>query len=291
MMGWLRWYHNTAGDPKLGVIARAVKQPRVAIVAIWTAVLEHASSAEDRGSIAGLDPEEIAIMLDLEPGNVTETLIAMTRGKRPLISGDRITNWERRQPASDDVSERVRKHRLRKKVADANIPAPEDETLLKRIEQNITDQNRQDQTTSSSPTPPVSSEPEPPAASGGGLNAQFFEIDLRGQQMREDEWIFRCLLEARRAKKLSVMGCNDLKSLLSLYPNAFDLYRRWILKPPERRMAAFVYTALHSTADDPFRYALKAIEEGQEWDKMPGYLRQTTAQVRNGDLKVVITDG
>lgn len=127
------------------------------------------------------------------------------------------------------------------------------------------------------------------SAPGRGLAAGcFFEISLRGQEMREDEWIFRCFLEGRRSKKLSVEGCHDLSSLLGLYPSHFDRYRRWVTQPTARRMAAFAYTALHSNADDPFKYALKALEEGETWDRMPGYIRKAEEDVKQNDLRVVI---
>jgi hypothetical protein len=117
----------------------------------------------------------------------------------------------------------------------------------------------------------------------------FFEISLRGQEMREDEWIYRCFLESRRSKKLSVEGCHDLKSLLSLYPGSYDRYRRWVTQPIARRMAAFAYTALHSNADDMFKYALKALEEGDTWERMPGYIQKAEVDVKQNDLRVVIS--
>lgn len=116
----------------------------------------------------------------------------------------------------------------------------------------------------------------------------FFELSLRGQEMREDEWIFRCFLENRRSKKLSVEGCHDLNSLLGLYPSHFDRYRRWVTQPIARRMAAFAYTALHSNADEPFKYALKALEEGETWERMPAYIRKAEEDVKQNDLRVVI---
>ena len=130
---------------------------------------------------------------------------------------------------------------------------------------------------------------QPDAPERGQAAGCFFEISLRGQEMREDEWLYRSFLEGRRSKKLSVDGCHDLNSLLSLYPSNFDRYRRWVTQPIARRMAAFAYTALHSNADDMFKYALKALEEGESWERMPGYIRKADEDVKQNDLKVVIS--
>lgn len=116
----------------------------------------------------------------------------------------------------------------------------------------------------------------------------FFEIDLRGQEMREDEWIFRSLLEVRRSKNKSIAGCHDLQSLVSLYPTYMDMYRRWATHPTHKRMAAFIFMALHSNADNGFVYALKALEEGGGWKNMADYIRQAEEDVGKNDLKVVI---
>lgn len=130
--------------------------------------------------------------------------------------------------------------------------------------------------------------PDTTTTSSPGGRGCFFEIDLRGQQLTEDEWLFRCFLQQRKGANKSVMGCDNLHAMLSLYPNYQDHFRRWVTLPMARRMAAFVFTSLHSTAEDPFRYALKAAEEGQHWDKMPEYLRLAEEQVNQKDLKVTI---
>lgn len=129
---------------------------------------------------------------------------------------------------------------------------------------------------------------ETPTPEKGGGGGRFFKINLRGQEMTEDEWIFRCLLERRRSKKQSIQGCDNLQALLSLYPTYMDHYRRWVLKPMEVRMAAFVFMALHGKADDQLRYATTAAEDGQEWEKMPAYRVRAKELVDSGDLEIVI---
>ena len=45
---WLKWFHGAVADDKWPLIARKSGQPVAVVVAVWAALLECASQAEDR---------------------------------------------------------------------------------------------------------------------------------------------------------------------------------------------------------------------------------------------------
>lgn len=118
---WFRWYHGTVSDPKFGAVARKSKQPKIAILAVWSAVLEYASQAKDRGSLTDLDPDVLAACLDMDEEAVASILEGMTA--KGLIADGRVAAWNKRQvrrDRDDDSRERVAAHRNRKKVTPGN---------------------------------------------------------------------------------------------------------------------------------------------------------------------------
>lgn len=120
----------------------------------------------------------------------------------------------------------------------------------------------------------------------------YFDIDLRGDQLGEEEWLYRCMLEQRRSKNMSVMGCDSLRALLELYPNHKEHYRRWVTLPIEIRMAAFAYTYLKARASDPLAFAMWLIANRNSNDpkllEFPKYLSAAKALVDKNELKVII---
>lgn len=144
-MDWLCWHHGTVTDPKWRVVARKAGVPLHIVIAIWPAVLEAASQAEDRGRVDSLDPEDVAAALDLETEQVQAVLVAM-QGK--VLDGDEVTGWRKRNPKrADDLStERVRRFRERSKQE------KRDETqgnAKERPEESIREDKREEKKTGS----------------------------------------------------------------------------------------------------------------------------------------------
>ncbi len=54
-MEWFRWYDNTVTDPKLALIAKKSGQSRPVVIAVWAALLEQASRADQRGDLTRFD--------------------------------------------------------------------------------------------------------------------------------------------------------------------------------------------------------------------------------------------
>ena len=144
-MEWFRWYHGTVSDPKFAVIAKKSGQPKHVVLAIWAMVIEYASAKEDRGSIVGLDQEEIAVTLDLETEQVEAVLSAMTG--RGIVSDNRLKNWEKRQPKREDATASERKERWKNKNASERIGTQENAW-------NVQEQNREEKNIRT-PLPPT----------------------------------------------------------------------------------------------------------------------------------------
>jgi hypothetical protein len=112
---WFRWYHGAASDAKWPIIARKSGQNVGTVVAVWAALLEHASQAECRGSLAGFDCESLDALFGFEDGVTQAVFDAMSDPKRGLILDDRVVAWDKRQPVREDSSAaRTRTYRERK---------------------------------------------------------------------------------------------------------------------------------------------------------------------------------
>lgn len=135
MASWYRTWHGLPCDPKLRNVAKRCTRSIPEVLSVYMALLDFASQAEPRGSIEGIDPEDIEAMYDLD--DASSILIAM-EGK--LHDGKSLTGWSKRQPEREDNStERVRKHREKKRGA---TQCNASETIGNAPEQNRTEQNR-----------------------------------------------------------------------------------------------------------------------------------------------------
>ena len=128
-MPWFRIYTELKDDPKIKRAMRLSGQPKYAIIGVWTTLLCLAGASPERGRLlisaempyteeelfdeCGIDPETgaaiLAVLLDLRMlDNQDGTYI--------------IVAWDKRQFDSDNSTERVRKHRARKRAANGSQP-------------------------------------------------------------------------------------------------------------------------------------------------------------------------
>lgn len=133
---WFRMYAEFSSDPKVQMMSEAMQRRLVMLFCMRC------------GDVTvTLSDEEIAFQLRISPEDLAETKELFQR-KGFIDSAWNITNWEKRQFASDSSSERTRAYRERQK----NKPVTSHVTKSDALEQNRTDteQNREE---SGAPSP------------------------------------------------------------------------------------------------------------------------------------------
>lgn len=119
MTSWFRSWHGAPTDNKWLVIAAKAKVAPGIVSAVAWALFDHASQADDRGSVADFDTETYAVFSGFGESQV-QAVIAAMYAKGVIDEDGRLHAWDKRQPKrEDDSAERVRRHRERKN-ADGN---------------------------------------------------------------------------------------------------------------------------------------------------------------------------
>jgi hypothetical protein len=112
-MKWLRLYNETAANPDWRMVALDTGQPVHVVVAVWTAMLCHASAANPRGTLAGWNDKRTAAMLDLSAEHIDAIRQAM---QGVSLDGERLSAWDDEQFASDNVTARSQRCRDKKRA-------------------------------------------------------------------------------------------------------------------------------------------------------------------------------
>ena len=119
-MKWFKMHHGRLTDLRWPGIAAAVKAKPIEVAGLYFAIYDYASRQPDRGSVAGFSLADLAIFLGLK----LEKADAIVRAfrERGIIVADRLGEWEVDQeaPAKDLSTPRVRRHRERKRAAEAS---------------------------------------------------------------------------------------------------------------------------------------------------------------------------
>jgi len=112
---WFRSWHGAPTDPKwLGIARKAGVAPGIVSALVW-ALLDRASQATERGSIAGYDADGLGCFMGCEAEQV-EAVIALMHEKG-VLADNAFTGWEKHQPKREDPStDRVKEYRERKKT-------------------------------------------------------------------------------------------------------------------------------------------------------------------------------
>ena len=120
---WVRLWAGMTTDPKWQTVARKSGQPRSLVIALFTHLMLEANDADERGSLADVDVEDVASALDCDEEAVVAILEAM-EGR--VIEDGFLSGWDRRQPVREDSgnpqtgalssTERSRLHREKKRL-------------------------------------------------------------------------------------------------------------------------------------------------------------------------------
>ena len=116
-MDWFRSWHGAPTDNKFLAVARRAQVSPGMVSAVFWALLDYASQADERGSIDGFDVESYAIWAGWEETEVAAVIAAMQA--KEMVTGSRLTNWEKRQPRREENSTpRVKAFRERQALQD-----------------------------------------------------------------------------------------------------------------------------------------------------------------------------
>ena len=120
---WVRLWSGMTTDPKWQTVARKSGQPPSLVRALFTHLMLEANDADERGSLADVDVEDVASALDCDEEAVVAILEAM-EGR--VIEDGFLSGWDRRQPVREDSgnpqtgalssTERSRLHREKKRL-------------------------------------------------------------------------------------------------------------------------------------------------------------------------------
>jgi hypothetical protein len=120
---WFRSWHGAPTDPKwLGIARKAGVAPGIVAALVW-ALLDRASQASERGSIAGYDADGLACFMGCETEQIEQIIVLMH--EKGILAENLFTGWEKHQPKREDGSaERAKEWRERKRTQ-PNAPDPE----------------------------------------------------------------------------------------------------------------------------------------------------------------------
>jgi hypothetical protein len=76
-MNWYRTHHGMWSDPKLALVARRAGSSLPMAIAVWSALLDCASQARQRGNIDGFDAESVAFAFGCETAEIEAILSSM----------------------------------------------------------------------------------------------------------------------------------------------------------------------------------------------------------------------
>ena len=111
MSRWYRAYEGTVSDPKLHEAAVMAKVSRSVVIAVWHSVLENcAVECSGKFETTAL---RIALILNEKEDKVIRVLDSIQA--IGLINDGVVTKWDERQFQSDTSTERVQRHRAKKK--------------------------------------------------------------------------------------------------------------------------------------------------------------------------------
>lgn len=111
-MQWLRLYHDTITDPKWRLVANDSGQTEANVLAVWMHMMINASASSERGTLEGWNDRIVAASLGI-PGDAVTAIREAMQGL--VLEGQRLTGWDKRQRASDNVADRVQRHRNKAK--------------------------------------------------------------------------------------------------------------------------------------------------------------------------------
>lgn len=139
---WFRFYSETLSDRKIERVCRTTGQPKALILGAWATLLSFANESPIRGALLLTEDipwtaADLAAETGLNDEALNAILVEFERMKMIVINDGiyHITNWDKRQFASDNSTKRVRRHRERQRndaEEENDSDSNDDETLQER---------------------------------------------------------------------------------------------------------------------------------------------------------------
>jgi hypothetical protein len=111
-MNGYKIHHGMPLDPRLAVVAKRAGLRRGEVLALWVALMDYASQNKPRGSLQGIDPEKLGVMLEFDTDDVARALKAF-QAKNLISANELLNDWVESQALSSTA--RVREHRARRR--------------------------------------------------------------------------------------------------------------------------------------------------------------------------------
>lgn len=118
-MSWFCAHHGVGTDPKYPMIRSRTGVDCARIGGLWMALMDHASTARPRGSVAKFSAAQYEEFSGMPLAEIEAVLAVMEVHPINMIKDGVLVAWEERQPKKVDrtVGKRVKEHRERKKQA------------------------------------------------------------------------------------------------------------------------------------------------------------------------------
>lgn len=199
MTSWFRSWHGAPTDNKWLVIAAKAKVKPGVVSAVAWALFDHASQADERGSVADFDTETYAVFSGFDECEVQAVITAMY-AKGVIDEDGRLHAWDKRQPKrEDDSAERVRKYRERRNGNGGN-DSGDDVTQCNAGKRSVTHGNNTEADTEQNRAEAevVSAAAADPAAAFTGLYKRTWAILPASEYEQEKivDWSKRVSVEA-----------------------------------------------------------------------------------------------
>jgi DnaD/phage-associated family protein len=145
-MPWFRVYSEILDDRKIKRICKRTGQSKALIIGVWTCLLALANSSPERGKLLVSTNTPFSIPEMEEETGLPSELLGQILDEfiiHGMLDGCEIVRWNERQFKSDNVAERVAKHRAKRysNVIDQNQirSDTESESYKDDVEEIITD--------------------------------------------------------------------------------------------------------------------------------------------------------
>lgn len=133
---YFRSHHGTPSSTRLRMIAKYSGEHRAFVTAVYWEIYDYASRNSPRGSLEGIDYEEIAFSQEVECHTVSRIVTAMC-DKSFITSDNYFEIWDKEQPLREDEGASERKKQQRQREKEIKEQKLRDEEEKKHKDKNL----------------------------------------------------------------------------------------------------------------------------------------------------------